>query len=63
MANRTLKSVSGHSGDDEVSLYTEAANQARLADEAMAIVAKWESNRDRLTNDGNRVTHGETDAK
>lgn len=45
LANRTLKSVSGHSGDDEVSLYTEAANQTDLADEAIALVAEWEMRR------------------
>lgn len=43
LANRTLKSVSGHSGDDEVSLYTEAANQADLADAAIDLVAEWET--------------------
>lgn len=63
MANRTLKSVSGHSGDDEVSLYTEAANQARLADEAIALVAKWESNRERLTSGDNPLSDGEISAK
>jgi integrase len=63
LANRTLKSVSGHSGDDEVSLYTEAANQAALADEAIALVAAWESNPQRLPNGDNRVSDGETDAK
>jgi integrase len=56
MANRTLKSVSGHTRDEEVSLYTEGANQARLADEAIALVSKWESNPRSLTNDNNRVT-------
>ncbi len=60
MANRTLKSVSGHSRDEEVSTYTEAANQARLADEAIALVAKWESNRQSLTNDANPLTNGNT---
>lgn len=61
LANRTLKSVSGHSGDDEVSLYTEAANQAVLADEAIALVAEWESNPKSLPNDDNRVSDGESD--
>lgn len=42
MANRTLKSVSGHVRDEEVSLYTESANQVALADEAIALVSKWE---------------------
>ena len=54
MANRTLKSVSGHSRDEEVSIYTQAADQTRLADEAIALVAKWEmANPERLTDDGN----------
>lgn len=53
LANRTLKSVSGHSGDDEVSLYTEAANQTQLADDAIELVAEWElANPSRLTNGG-----------
>lgn len=57
LANRTLKSVSGHSGDDEVSLYTEAANQTQLADDAIALVAAWElANPSRLTDDGNRTS-------
>ncbi|WEK42929.1 MAG: tyrosine-type recombinase/integrase [Candidatus Sphingomonas colombiensis] len=55
LANRTLKSVSGHSQDNEVSVYTEAANQARLADDAIALVAQWETdslaNPDCLTGD------------
>jgi integrase len=63
LANRTLKSVSGHSGDDEVSTYTEAANQAALADEAIALVAEWESNPDRLTSGDNHVSDGNADAK
>jgi len=46
MANRTLKAVSGHRKDEMVSLYTEGANQARLADDAIAMLARWESNRD-----------------
>lgn len=63
LANRTLKSVSGHSGDDEVSLYTEAANQTQLADDAIALVAAWESNPAGLTNDGNPLSDGEPNAK
>jgi len=46
MANRTLKAVSGHAKDDMVSLYTEGADQVRLADDAIAMLARWESNRD-----------------
>lgn len=57
LANRTLKSVSGHSRDEEVSVYTEAANQARLADEAIDLVSRWESNRARLTGDENDASY------
>jgi integrase len=42
MPNKTMKSVSGHSKDEEVSRYTEAANQERLADSALTRLAKWE---------------------
>ncbi len=42
MPNKTMKSVSGHSKDDEVARYTEAANQERLADGAMKRLAEWE---------------------
>lgn len=57
MANRTLKSVSGYSRDEEVSIYTEAANQARLADEAIDLVSRWESNRECLTGGDNDANH------
>lgn len=43
MGNQTMKSVSGHSGDDEVATYTRAANQRKMADSAIAILAKWEA--------------------
>lgn len=47
MPNKTMKSVSGHSKDDEVARYTEAANQERLAEGALTRLAQWEmSNRD-----------------
>lgn len=49
MANRTLKSVSGHTRDEEVSIYTEGADQAQLAEEAIALVSEWESTRESLT--------------
>lgn len=42
MGNQTMKSVSGHSKDDEVALYSAAANQTRMADDAIARVAAWE---------------------
>lgn len=42
MPNKSMKSVSGHSKDDEVARYTEAANQERLADRAIARLAEWE---------------------
>lgn len=43
MPNKTMKSVSGHSRDDEVTLYTEAANQERLARDAIGRLAEWEA--------------------
>lgn len=42
MPNKTMKSVSGHSKDDEVARYTEAANQERLADGAIKRLVEWE---------------------
>lgn len=42
MPNRTMKSVSGHSKDDEVARYTEAASQERLAEEAIRRLVEWE---------------------
>lgn len=42
MANKTLKSMSGHTKDDEVALYVESANQERLADDAIARLEAWE---------------------
>lgn len=42
MPNKTMKSVSGHSKDDEVARYTEAADQARLADSAISKLVAWE---------------------
>lgn len=46
MPNKTMKSVSGHTKDEEVARYTEAANQERLAEGALTRLASWEmSNR------------------
>lgn len=42
MPNKTMKSVSGHSKDDEVARYTAAANQERLADSAIKQLSDWE---------------------
>lgn len=42
MPNKSMKSVSGHSMDDEVARYTEAANQERLADSAIRQLVEWE---------------------
>lgn len=42
MGNQTMKSMSGHTKDDEVALYTAAANQKRMADDAIARLSKWE---------------------
>jgi hypothetical protein len=43
MPNKSMKSLSGHSKDDEITGYTEAANQAELAREAVEQLSKWES--------------------
>jgi integrase len=42
MGNQSLKSLSGHSKDDEVSLYTAAASQQRMADSALNQISEWE---------------------
>lgn len=42
MPNKTMKSVSGHSKDDEVARYTAAANQEWLADSAIKQLSDWE---------------------
>lgn len=61
MPNKTMKSVSGHSKDDEVARYTAAADQERLAAGAIKRLAEWEmSNPDpRLdTNQPKRTENG-----
>lgn len=52
IANQPMKAVSGHSKDDEVAHYTAAANQKRLADDAITTLARWEMSRDGSANDG-----------
>lgn len=42
MGNQSLKSVSGHSRDEEVRIYVEAANQQHLAAHAMKLLGDWE---------------------
>lgn len=42
MPNKTMKSVSGHSKDDEVARYTASANQAALADSGLKQLSRWE---------------------
>ncbi|MBI0475020.1 integrase [Sphingomonas sp. MA1305] len=42
MGNQTMKSMSGHTNDDEVALYTREANQKRMADAAVAALSRWE---------------------
>lgn len=44
LSNQSMKAVSGHEKDTEVARYTAAANQVRLADDAMIRLARWESN-------------------
>jgi integrase len=43
MGNQTMKSMSGHTNDDEVARYTREANQMRMADSAVAALSKWET--------------------
>ncbi|MGK2908794.1 MAG: tyrosine-type recombinase/integrase [Sphingobium sp.] len=45
MGNQSMKSVSGHSRDDEVALYTRAADQEGLATRAISLLAEWEMSR------------------
>jgi integrase len=42
MSNQTLKSVSGHENDAEVATYTRGADQRRMADDAIRVLASWE---------------------
>lgn len=42
MPNKTMKSVSAHTKDEGVARYTEAANQARLAESAIKQLVDWE---------------------
>jgi integrase len=53
--NQGIKSVTGHSGDSEVSLYTREVDQARLARETMARLVAWE-----LANRHPRLANGST---
>jgi integrase len=43
LGNQTMKGLSGHSKDDEVALYTAAADQQRMALQAVEHLAAWES--------------------
>lgn len=43
LTQQQLKSVSGHSRDEEVRVYTEAANQEVMNAEAVAQIAEWEN--------------------
>ena len=46
-SNQSIKSITGHSGDSEVAVYTRQADQARMADDAMRALVAWEmSNRE-----------------
>ncbi|WP_337846777.1 tyrosine-type recombinase/integrase [Sphingomonas sp.] len=42
-SQQTLKSVSIHSRDEEVALYTAGANQRRMAEDAISSLAAWET--------------------
>lgn len=54
MGNQSLKSVSGHSGDDEVATYTRDVDQRRMADEAIAALSRWERGVSRTAAKANR---------
>lgn len=43
MPNAKLKAVSGHSKDDEVARYVQAADQERLASAAIQKISEWET--------------------
>lgn len=43
MPNKTMKSLSGHVKDDEIELYTKAADQQRLARQAIEQLSQWEA--------------------
>lgn len=57
-SNQSIKSVTGHSGDSEVALYTAKADQALMAGSTMAALSAWEmSNRaDELDNNAGQGT-------
>ncbi|MEN2786565.1 tyrosine-type recombinase/integrase [Sphingomonas qilianensis] len=42
LGNQSLKSISGHTEDAEVALYTASASQRRLADSALKQISEWE---------------------
>lgn len=39
LSNQQIKSITGHSGDAEVALYTREAQQAKMAKDAMQVMA------------------------
>jgi integrase len=43
LGNQTLKSISGHTRDEEVATYTRDVNQARMAQHAIDLLSKWEA--------------------
>lgn len=45
LGNQSLKSVSGHTRDEEVATYTRDVNQARMADHAIRLLSEWEQGR------------------
>lgn len=51
LPNKSMKSVSGHSKDDEVARYTAAADQERLARRAIKRVSDWEAHPPPATQD------------
>ena len=49
LSQQELKSVSGHSRDEEVRLYTQAANQEVMNAEAIERIAAWEMKKGKVT--------------
>jgi hypothetical protein len=46
-SNKTMKSLSGQERDETLAIYTAGADQIRLADEAVTMLARWEMQEDR----------------
>ena len=58
MSNQSMKSVSGHKTDQEVSRYTRAVDQQRMADTAIGMLARWEMSNLAVRLDTEEVENG-----